>query len=477
MPPRRENLPPVPPSTGGNGLFLLALLLSALAMCGSLGIVIRSRGAIRARDIGSLPWLPSKEPLFGVRIDALSCLMLLAVTICGFLIILYSGAYMSRGNREHPSDKGQGRYYFFMVLFVAAMIGLVCSPNLFQLFIFWELTTLCSWGLISFYGDQTALLAGYKALLMTYAAGMFLLAGVTLVYINTGSFAFSAINLLAPSTKSLVIVFLAIAAFGKAAQFPFQTWLPSAMTAPTPATAYLHAAAMVKAGVYLMARLVLTATVFPPKLALLFSAMAIVTMYIGVLQYAVQDDLKRLLAYSTIANLGYMMLGLAMGALGSPIALRGGLLHLIGHAFTKSLLFLAVGAVSYATGTRSIAHLSGLGKRMPVTALAFVIGAMAISGVPPFNLFWSKFLIVAGAIQLNTAWGVVLAVLVLAESVIGFACFLRVVHKVFLGPVSEAADAAQDPPAGMLTALIVLMALALFSTLFALPLIGRIVHG
>ncbi|MGD0600747.1 MAG: hypothetical protein ABR988_13050, partial [Terriglobales bacterium] len=163
IPPRREIPRPVPPSTGGNGLFLLALLLSALAMCGSLGLVIRSRGAILARDIGSLPWLPSKEALFGVRVDALSCLMLLAVTICGFLIILYSGAFMSRGNREHPSDKGQGRYYFFMVLFVAAMIGLVCSPNLFQLFIFWELTTLCSWGLISFYGDHTALVSGYKA--------------------------------------------------------------------------------------------------------------------------------------------------------------------------------------------------------------------------------------------------------------------------------------------------------------------------
>ena len=477
MSPRRENPGPVSRSLRSEGPFLLSLLLSALAMLGALGLVIRSRGATLALDMASLPWLPTKEPLFGIRIDALSCLMLLAVTVCGFLIILYSGDYMSRGNREHPSERGQGRYYFFMVFFIAAMIGLVCSPNLFQLFIFWELTTVCSWGLISFYGNRTALLSGYKALLITYAAGLFLAAAIILVYIHTGSFAFSAINLLAPSTKALVVVFLAIAAFGKAAQFPLQTWLPSAMTAPTPASAYLHAAAMVKAGVYLMARLVLTLAVFPPKLALLFSALAITTMFVAVLQYVVQDDLKRLLAYSTIANLGYMMLGLALGALGSPIALRGGLLHLIGHAFTKSLLFLAVGSVSYATGTRSIAKLSGLGKRMPVTALSFVIGAMAISGVPPFNLFWSKFLIVAGAIQLNTGWGILLAVLALAESVIGFSCFLRVVHKVFFGPVSEAGETAHDPPAGMSTALILLMALSLFSTLFALPIVGRIVQG
>lgn len=474
---RRQSSGSVSPSSGNRAIFLVALVLAAVAMCGSIAWGIYTRCATFSRDLASLPWLPVKDALFGVRTDALSCLMLLIVTICGFLIVLYSGTYLSRKNVEHPSSAGQGRYYFFMVLFIAAMVGLVCSPNLFQLFIFWELTTLCSWALISFYGDRTALLSGYKAFLITYAAGLFLSAATILVYVNTGSFAFSAINQLAPLTKTIVIVFLAIAAFGKAAQFPLQTWLPTAMSAPTPASAYLHAAAMVKAGIYLMARLVLTVTIFPHQLGILFTVLAIVTMYVGVLQYGVQDDLKRLLAFSTISNLGYMMLGLAMGALGAPLALRGGLLHLVGHAFTKSLLFLAVGSISFATGTRSITKLSGLGKRMPLTALAFVIGAMAISGLPPFNLFWSKFLIVSGAIQLNSKWGAVLAVLVLAESVISFACFLRVVHKVFFGPVSATVEGVHESPAGMRVALVVLMGLTVFSTLFALPIIDKIVQG
>lgn len=475
--PRRESLEAASPSLGGRVIFLVALLIAAAAMCGSIAWCLYTRCATFGMDLANLPWLPVKDALFGIRTDALSCVMLLLVTICGFLIVLYSGTYLSNKNVEHPSSAGQGRYYFFMVLFVVAMVGLVSAPNLFQLFIFWELTTLCSWALISFYGDPTALLSGYKAFLMTYAAGLFLAAATILVYINTGSFAFGAINQLQPITKTIVIVFLAIAAFGKAAQFPLQTWLPTAMSAPTPASAYLHAAAMVKAGIYLMARVVLTVTVFPHQLGIIFSVLAIITMYVGVLQYGVQDDLKRLLAFSTIANLGYMMLGLAMGSLGSSLALRGGLLHLAGHAFTKTLLFLAVGSISYVTGTRSIRKLSGLGKRMPVTSLAFVIGAMAISGLPPFNLFWSKFLIVAGAIQLNSTWGAVLAVLVLVESVISFACFLRVVHTVFFGPVSAAVEGAHESPAGMGVALIVLMGLTVFSTLFALPIIDRIVQG
>ena len=471
--PRHET----PAAAGGSGAFLLSLLLSAFALCGSLGLVFYARGNTIAMDVANLPWLNVRDAMFGVRIDALSQLMLLAVTICGFLVVLYSGSYISRNNREHPSEHGQGRYYFFTVLFIASMVGLVSSPNLFQMFLFWELTTICSWGLISFYGTKEALASGFKAMLITYGAGLFLMAAVILVYVNTGSFAFTAINQLAPGMKTLVVAFLAIAAFGKAAQFPLQTWLPSAMTAPTPASAYLHAAAMVKAGVYLMARVVISLAIFPPKLALIFTGLAMVTMYVGVLQYAVQDDLKRLLAYSTIANLGYMMLGLAMGALGSPLALRGGLLHLIGHAFTKSLLFLSVGAISYATGTRSISKLSGLGKRMPITALCFVLGAMAISGVPPFTLFWSKFLIVAGAIQLSTRWGIALAVLALAESVIGFSCFLRAVHKVFFGPTSPAAELAQDPPAGMSVALIILLLLSLGATFLGLPLIGHVMQG
>ena len=460
-------------------MFLLPVFMAAAAMVGALFLVIRTNGTVWSLDLGSLPWLAGKEALFGIRMDGLSALMLLVITIGGFLIILYSARYVSSRNREHPSDEGQGRYYFFMLLFVAAMIGLVLSPNFFQLFIFWELTTLCSWGLIAFYRNEDAVKSAYKALLITHAMGLFLEAAIILIYIYTGSFAFAAINLLAPATKTVVVVFLIIAALAKAAQFPFFTWLPTAMAAPTPASAYLHAAAMVKAGVYLVARVLVSAGVeeFPPDIAFVLGAFAIVTMLTSVFLYFFQDDLKRLLAYSTIANLGYMFLGLSLGALGSGLGLRGGLLHLVGHSFTKTLLFLSVGAISYSTGIRKISSLSGLGKKMPLTALGFVLGALAISGVPPFNMFWSKFFIIAGAFQLHSPWGWTLGLLALAESVAGFTWFLIVIHKVVFGTPSPAAAVAKDPPATMAIPLLVLMGLILLSTVFALPIIDRLVGG
>ncbi len=159
-------------------------------MVGTLALVAAKFGAVVSYSLGTLPWLPGKEPLFGIRIDMLSCLMLLVITVVGFLVTLYSGKYMSRHNREHPSDAGQDRYYFFLVLFIAAMVGLVVSPNFFQLFIFWELTTFCSWGLIAFYGDANALRSAYKALLITHAGGLFLAAAIVIIFVNTGSFAF-----------------------------------------------------------------------------------------------------------------------------------------------------------------------------------------------------------------------------------------------------------------------------------------------
>jgi hydrogenase-4 component D len=157
--------------------------------------------------------------------------------------------------------------------------------------------------------------------------------------------------------------------------------------------------------------------------------------------------------------------------------MRGGLLHLIGHSFTKSLLFLAVGAISYTTGTRKISSLSGLGRKMPLTSLAFVLGALAISGVPPFNMFWSKFFIIAGAFQLNSGWGWTLGILALLESVTGFAWFLHVVHKVIFGPVSQVAEQAQDPPATMAIPLLAFMGLILVSPIFSLPIIDRLAGG
>lgn len=452
-------------------------VFSGAVLVAGIATVVRAWGKTFYFPLGQLPWLPLKHPLFGLALDSLSSLLLLAITVVGFLVVLYSAGYLSAFNKEHPSQEGKGRYYFFLLLFIGAMVGLVLSPNFLQMLVFWELTTLCSWALISFLGNRDSLQAGYKALLITHAAGLFFVAALLLIYHYTGSFEFSALRELPPGIYSMVLIFLFIAAGGKAAQFPLFTWLPTAMAAPTPASAYLHAAAMVKAGIYLTARVLISAGAVPSGVAMGLGGVAILTMYIGLIFYFFQDDLKRLLAFSTIANLSLMVLGLSMGAMGSKMALEGGLLHLINHSFSKSLLFLAVGAISCATGTRKISALSGLSKKMPVTSLAFIVGALAISGVPPFGVFWSKFLIIAGAFQLGNAWGVTMGVLVLLESVAGFAWFLVVVHRVFFGPCSPAVEDAQDPPLVMLIPLLVLIILSVVTPYFTLPLINHVIGG
>lgn len=440
-------------------------------------VIIRSFGISWRQVTGDMPWLTLREPLFGLQVDALSQLLLIAITAGGFLVILYSAGYMSEWNKEHPTQAGKGRYYFFLLLFIGAMVGLVLSPNLLQLFIFWELTTLCSWALISYYGTKEAVTAGYKALLITHAAGLFFIAALLVVYTYTHSFEFGAIAELPGNVKTTVIIFLLIAAWGKAAQFPLYTWLPTAMAAPTPASAYLHAAAMVKAGIYLAARTLVSAGGVSSDIGILMGGMALITMYIGLMYYFFQDDLKRLLAFSTITHLSYMLLGLSLGVMGSNLAFKGGLLHLINHSFSKTLLFLSVGAISCATGTRSISELSGLGKKMPLTAAAFIVGALAISGIPPFNMFWSKLFIIAGAMQIGPGWGWLAGILALLESVIGFAWFLLVIHKVFFGPCSLKAQQAQDPPLTMLLPLILLIICSLLSPYFSLPIIELLMGG
>ncbi len=235
-----------------------------------------------------------------------------------------------------------------------------------------------------------------------------------------------------------------VAAWAKAAQVPFHTWLPDAMAAPTPISAYLHAAAMVKAGVFLMARTVAAGWEVPAPAALALGAMALLTIFVALSFYFVQDDLKRLLAYSTIAHLGYVLLGVALGGLGSLTALRGGVLHILCHGFGKATLFLCAGAVAYVTGSRSISALGGVARSMPLTATAFFVGAAAVTGVPPFACFWSKFMILAGALRAagrdRTDAGRPGAG---RESLISFAWMLHIAQKVFFGATTPVAMVAQ----------------------------------
>ncbi len=399
--------------------------------------------------IDSYPWLSNAGTpvnVVGFQIDALSSIMLIVITVIGLLVIVFSTEYMSKHNREHPTGHGTGRYYFWLMLFIGSMIGVVVSPNFLMLFWFWEITTFCSWQLISHYRqEERAVRAGLKALIMTHAGGVFLAVAAIILYVKTGSFDFAALKALDGATLWTVMFFFLIAAWVKAAEGPFFTWLPDAMEAPTPVSAYLHAAAMVKAGVYLVARLVLSQGDIQYSIGLMTVIMAIITILAGLIFFFYQSDLKRLLAFSTITHLGYILLGIGFGMLGSDIGLKGGVLHIPCHAVGKTLLFLCVGRIAMLLGTRNINDIRGLFKKMPVTSFAFTVGLFSIMGIPPFSCFLSKVFLFAGALQLGGWIGFGVLVPFALEAIIAFFWFLRVGQNIFFGDSSPAVDRLTAP--------------------------------
>lgn len=319
----------------------------------------------------------------GFEVTELNALMLFVVTAISLAVFVYSIGYM-RGDERLPV------FYSYLSLFAFSMLGLVISPNLFQAFICWELVGATSFLLIGFYFyKESAKAAAKKAFLVTRLADLGILIGILLLFWQVGSFEYRDIfaavegGALAPWFITLTAILIFIGAAGKSGQFPFHVWLPDAMEGPTPVSALIHAATMVAAGVYLVARL------FPlfaaSTVALL--VVAIVGAFTAIFAATIaltQNDIKRVLAYSTVSQLGYMML--ALGSLGYI----AGVFHLFTHAFFKALLFLAAGSVIHAVGTQNIKEMGGIGSQMKLTRAVFLIGALAISGFPLLSGFFSK---------------------------------------------------------------------------------------
>jgi hydrogenase-4 component D len=421
----------------------LAVLFSVATAVVSLTAALKIFPDRYEKLFGSMPWIKdlTMPSLFGVRIDPLASLMLGLVTVIGAVVTIYSTEYMSPRNKYHPIKGDNRAYFFWLLVFIGSMTGVALSPNLLQLLIFWELTTLCSWVLISHTKTEAALRAGFRALIMTSVGTAFFMTGLVVLFIFTRSFEFGALSRLAPGMRSFVFLLFLVAAWAKAAQIPFHTWLPQAMEAPSPVSAYLHAAAMVKVGAYAIARITMESTGISETLAILMAVMAFATITMALLCYFLQDDLKKLLAYSTIAHLGYIFLGIFLGMLGSELAFRGAILHILMHGTAKATLFLAVGGVVYATGTRKISELRGLGDRLPIEKWAFFIGVLAVTGVPPFACFWSKYFIFQGAVQTHSAAGPILMVLAVTESAVTFGWLMYVWHRVFLAPPPKPSEA------------------------------------
>ncbi|WP_353684660.1 hydrogenase 4 subunit D [Thermodesulfovibrio sp. 3907-1M] len=422
-------------------------------------------------------WL-NAELSFGVFCDPLTLILLILITVIGFFVVSYSCGYMSPLNADHPFYKPYGSYYFLILLFIGAMVGVVTAVNFLQLFFFWEITTLCSWALISYTKDKKALFSGLKAFIMTHIGGIGFLIALALMYCQAKSFDFSVIDSLSLSSKFIVFALLFFAATAKSAQIPLFTWLPDAMVAPTPVSAYLHAAAMVKAGVYLMARIYLSNSSFTENEAFIVGIIAISTMMLSVILYYLQDDLKKLLAYSTIGHLGYIFLGVSLGIYGSKTAGCGGIFHIINHGFAKGLLFLSVGAIAYATGSKSIKELQGVSKKFPLFTACFLAGMFAIIGVPPFSGFWSKFMIFTGAFEIKNTAATAFGITAIFESILSFCWYIFVGHRVFFGEASEKVmKASNNLPLSMKLSLMLLLILSLLSPLIGYPFVKALSGG
>ncbi len=415
--------------------------------------------------------------IYGYILDNLSMLIAFAVALVGFLILVYTKNYLSPGNREDPvPDSERPRFYGYMLVFMGSMLGFVFSSTLLEMIIFFELTSFCSWGLIGFhYEREEARRSAYKALVVTHVAALGLYIATGVLYSSTGSLSLYAIPNLPTSLKTIFMFLVLVAAWGKSAQFPFWTWLPDAMVAPTPASAYLHAAAMVKVGIYLILRVLLLLPPVPQSVSLAMGIMAMITMLLGFLMYFPQRDFKRLLAYSTITQLSYMFLASAFALAGSKIAFAGALLHFFNHVFTKGLLFLVAGSLSYTTGSRFLDNFRGLYQRSPFLTICFATGALAITGAPPFAIFFSKYLIILGGLELhNLVWPAVLAIIALGESVGSFAWFIKVFQDCCVG---SGYGSKLYLPLYMKIALLVLIPLTVVSVIIAMPYINSIIGG
>ncbi len=447
-----------------------------------------------APTTASIPWLPFIDISFAVYLDGLSLLFSLLISGIGALVTLYSIFYMDRTKEDVHS------FYSYLLLFMGAMLGVVLSDNLMVLYGFWELTSIASFLLIGFWHHRDRSRYGaQKSLLITVFGGLAMFAGFVLLYVMAGTFSVREIIAQLGSLQgdalfvpSLVLVLLG--ACTKSAQFPFHIWLPDAMEAPTPVSAYLHSATMVKAGLYLVARL---SPIYAAE-ALWFwivTTTGMITLIYGSYQAIKQKDLKAMLAFSTISQLGLVMCLLGLGsasaffadtatALFFAKATTAGLLHLLNHALFKGALFMVVGIIDHETGTRDIRKLGGLMTIMPVTFTVALLGTASMAGLPPLGGFISKEMFFTSVVQIQQlglwnmkGWGLIIPAIAWVASVFTFTYSMLLLVNTFGGKLKPDKLETQphEAPAGMLAAPVILGLLALMAGLFPNVLGGSLV--
>ncbi|MCW4019981.1 MAG: NADH-quinone oxidoreductase subunit L [Candidatus Bathyarchaeota archaeon] len=436
-----------------------AIFTSVLLILSLSPALIESQQTGKGQLLFTYTWIEPIKVDFGFLIDMVSLPIGLTVAFISAVSCLYSIKYMA-------GEQDQSRYYALLLFFATGMLGVIFSEDLIQFYLFWELMLIPSYFLIAFWGEsEKRLEIGFKYFIFTHAGALSMLLGFLTIYVYTGTFELVKLPLKAsaipPSMSTVIFALLLIGFFVKSAIFPLHVWLPDAHSeAPTPISAMLSGA-MVKCGAYGMIRILFST--FGQGMVQSSDYLAIfgiISMIYGGVVALAQTDIKRLLAFSSISQVGYIVFGLGST---SVLGFKGSLLHILSHAVCKSLLFMCAGAVVRQTGTRDIRKLGGLIGKMPITGVACFLGAFSLIGIPPLNGFWSEWMILAGGF----ASGKVLITLVgVAGTVITTGYYLRFLWKVFLGPTPKKLRDAKEAPLLLHIPIVMLAATSVILGLF-----------
>lgn len=429
---------------------LLGLSLLAAVYKPSTGILVYKVGG----------WIP---PIgICLVLDGLTSFMLVTVNLVSFLVTIYSISYM-----EKYTDKW--KFYTLFMLMLAGMNGIIITGDLFNLFVFLEIASIASYALVAFGTEQEELEASFKYAVMGSVASSFILLGIALLYSYTSTLNMADISRaldlkgISPILSFIAVLFLA--GFGlKAALVPFHAWLPDAHpSAPAPISAMLSGIFIKTLGVYALCRIFFNILGVSQNILFIFIILGIISQIVGAILAIAQNDIKRMFAYSSISQIGYIIFALGIG---TPLAILGGLFHLFNHAIFKALLFLDSGAIEYSTGSRNLKSLGGLNSRLPVTASTSLIGSMSIAGIPPLNGFWSKLIIIIAAIQAGYFGFALIAVLV---SIVTLAYYLKFMGFTFFGKLDTALLKIKEVPLSMKLSMLILAIICVLGGLLLIP--------
>jgi NADH:ubiquinone oxidoreductase subunit 5 (subunit L)/multisubunit Na+/H+ antiporter MnhA subunit len=445
------------------GAFLLPILgrintrlRNAAALVFVTGAFIFAALALPAVIAGSPLSLHFDLPLglsFGFYADALAVFMAMAASFVAAVIVFYSFGYI-----RHYEN--QNEYYMMVCLFIGAMMGLVFSTNLIFIYTFWEISAVCCWRLIGFYREEITIKKANKAFIVTVAGALIMLIGFMGIYGETGTFDLTAMK--GAAIPSWVVVLILFGILSKSATFPLHSWLPDAGVAPSPVTSLLHAAVLVKIGVYVYARLFVVTFNIDEVFTLVVPVIASVSALVSAGAAMKATDIKRIVAYSTISQLAFILLGLSCG---NKIGVVGGMLYIMMHSVAKGGLFLCAGIVEHTTHTKDINKMGGLYKTMPLTAFAFLFCAFSVMGIPPFGGFFAKYLVIEGIVS---SGNIALGIVFILGAVMTVMYLTRLFVKVFLGkPVMP--ESKEGTPSMVISVMVLAVLSLVLGILISMP--------